>query len=93
MAFVRILLALTRDKSIARYIVPIVPDEARTFGMEGLFRSMGIYAHKGQLYDPVDADQVMYYREDQAGQILEEGITEAGAMSFMDCSGNFIQLK
>jgi pyruvate dehydrogenase E1 component len=81
MAFVRILLALTRDKSIARYIVPIVPDEARTFGMEGLFRSMGIYAHKGQLYDPVDADQVMYYREDQAGQILEEGITEAGAMS------------
>ncbi len=81
MAFVRILLALTRDKSIADYVVPIVPDEARTFGMEGLFRSMGIYAHKGQLYDPVDADQVMYYREDQAGQILEEGINEAGAMS------------
>ena len=81
MAFVRILLALTRDKSMARHVVPIVPDEARTFGMEGLFRSMGIYAHKGQLYDPVDADQVMYYREDQAGQILEEGITEAGAMS------------
>ncbi len=81
MAFVRILLALTRDKSIAKYVVPIVPDEARTFGMEGLFRSMGIYAHKGQLYDPVDADQVMYYREDQAGQILEEGINEAGAMS------------
>ena len=81
MAFVRILMALTRDKSIAKYVVPIVPDEARTFGMEGLFRSMGIYAHKGQLYDPVDADQVMYYREDQAGQILEEGINEAGAMS------------
>lgn len=81
MAFVRILLALTRDKSIAKYVVPIVPDEARTFGMEGLFRSLGIYAHKGQLYDPVDADQVMYYREDQAGQILEEGINEAGAMS------------
>ncbi len=81
MAFVRILLALTRDKEIAKYVVPIVPDEARTFGMEGLFRSMGIYAHKGQLYDPVDADQVMYYREDQAGQILEEGINEAGAMS------------
>ena len=81
MAFVRILLALTRDKAIAKYVVPIVPDEARTFGMEGLFRSMGIYAHKGQLYDPVDADQVMYYREDQAGQILEEGINEAGAMS------------
>ena len=81
MAFVRILLALTRDKAIAKYVVPIVPDEARTFGMEGLFRSLGIYAHKGQLYDPVDADQVMYYREDQAGQILEEGINEAGAMS------------
>ena len=81
MAFVRILLALTRDKEIAKFVVPIVPDEARTFGMEGLFRSMGIYAHKGQLYDPVDADQVMYYREDQAGQILEEGINEAGAMS------------
>ncbi len=81
MAFVRIILALTRDKAIAKYVVPIVPDEARTFGMEGLFRSMGIYAHKGQLYDPVDADQVMYYREDQAGQILEEGINEAGAMS------------
>ena len=81
MAFVRILLALTREKSIAEHVVPIVPDEARTFGMEGLFRSLGIYAHQGQLYDPVDADQVMYYREDQAGQILEEGITEAGAMS------------
>ena len=81
MAFVRILMALTRNEDIAKYIVPIVPDEARTFGMEGLFRSMGIYAHKGQLYDPVDADQVMYYREDQAGQILEEGINEAGAMS------------
>ena len=81
MAFVRILMALTRDKAIAKYVVPIVPDEARTFGMEGLFRSLGIYAHKGQLYDPVDADQVMYYREDQAGQILEEGINEAGAMS------------
>ena len=81
MAFVRILLALTRDKSVAKYIVPIVPDEARTFGMEGLFRSMGIYAHKGQLYDPVDADELLPYREDKSGQILEEGITEAGAMS------------
>ena len=81
MAFVRILFTLTRDKGLARHIVPIVPDEARTFGMEGLFRSMGIYAHKGQLYDPVDADQVMFYREDRAGQILQEGITEAGAMS------------
>ena len=81
MAFVRILLALTRDKALAKYIVPIVPDEARTFGMEGLFRSLGIYAHKGQLYDPVDADQVMFYHEEQSGQILEEGINEAGAMS------------
>ncbi len=81
MAFVRILLALTRDKAIAKHVVPIIPDEARTFGMEGLFRTMGIYAHRGQLYDPVDADQVMYYREDQTGQILEEGISEAGAMS------------
>ena len=81
MAFVRILLALTREKSLAKYIVPIIPDEARTFGMEGLFRSMGIYAHKGQLYDPVDADELLPYREDKAGQILEEGINEAGAMS------------
>ncbi len=81
MAFVRILLALTRDKSIAKYIVPIIPDEARTFGMEGLFSTMGIYAHKGQLYDPVDADELLPYREDKSGQILEEGITEAGAMS------------
>lgn len=81
LAFVRILFVLTRDKSIAKHIVPIVPDEARTFGMEGLFRSMGIYAHKGQLYDPVDADELLPYREDRAGQILEEGITEAGAMS------------
>ncbi len=80
-AFVRILFALTREQSIARHIVPIVPDEARTFGMEGLFRSMGIYAHKGQLYDPVDADELLPYREGRAGQILEEGITEAGAMS------------
>ena len=81
MAFLRILFALTRDQDLSRHIVPIVPDEARTFGMEGLFRSLGIYAHQGQLYDPVDSDQVMYYREDCAGQILEEGITEAGAMS------------
>ncbi len=81
MAFVRILLTLTRDKALARHIVPIVPDEARTFGMEGLFRSLGIYAHRGQQYDPVDSDQVLVYREDRAGQILEEGITEAGAMS------------
>ena len=81
MAFVRLLTALTRDPVLGSHVVPIVPDEARTFGMEGLFRTLGIYAAKGQLYDPVDADQVMYYKEDSKGQILEEGITEAGAMS------------
>ncbi|MDX1528424.1 MAG: pyruvate dehydrogenase (acetyl-transferring), homodimeric type, partial [Gammaproteobacteria bacterium] len=79
MAFVRILTALTRDKKIGKYVVPIVPDEARTFGMEGLFRQLGIYAPKGQLYEPMDADQLMYYREDKKGQVLEEGINEAGA--------------
>ena len=81
MAFVRMLMALCRDKRIGRYVVPIVPDEARTFGMEGLFRQLGIYSSVGQLYEPVDADQVMYYREDQGGQILQEGICEAGALS------------
>ncbi len=79
MAFVRILAALTRDKQIGKYVVPIVPDEARTFGMEGLFRQLGIYSAAGQLYKPEDADQLMYYREDKKGQVLEEGITEAGA--------------
>jgi pyruvate dehydrogenase E1 component len=79
MAFVRILTALTRDKKIGKHIVPIVPDEARTFGMEGMFRQIGIYSSKGQLYEPVDAGELMYYREDQKGQILEEGINEAGA--------------
>ena len=81
MAFVRMLTALIRDKEIGQYIVPIVPDEARTFGMEGLFRQLGIYSAKGQLYEPQDADQLMYYREDIKGQILEEGINEAGAFS------------
>ena len=81
MSFVRMLTALTRDEELKRRIVPIVPDEARTFGMEGLFRTLGIYSAKGQLYDPVDADQVMWYKEDSAGQILQEGITEAGAIS------------
>ena len=68
--------SLTRDKKIGRFVVPIVPDEARTFGMEGLFRQLGIYASEGQLYEPVDSDQVMYYREDQSGQILQEGSTK-----------------
>lgn len=81
MAFVRVLNSLIKDKSIGQRIVPIVPDEARTFGMEGMFRQVGIYSSVGQLYEPVDSDQVMYYREDKKGQILEEGINEAGAMS------------
>jgi pyruvate dehydrogenase E1 component len=72
---------LVRDKTLGPRVVPIIPDEARTFGMEGMFRQLGIFAQHGQLYEPVDRDQVMYYREDKAGQILEEGINEAGAMS------------
>ncbi|MBE0440252.1 MAG: pyruvate dehydrogenase (acetyl-transferring), homodimeric type [Gammaproteobacteria bacterium] len=81
MAFVRILTALIRDKSVGKNIVPIVPDEARTFGMEGLFRSFGIYSSSGQLYEPEDSGKVMWYREDAKGQILQEGINEAGAMA------------
>ncbi|HEX5514070.1 MAG TPA: pyruvate dehydrogenase (acetyl-transferring), homodimeric type [Gammaproteobacteria bacterium] len=80
MAYVRILAILLRDKNIAKYIVPIVPDEARTFGMEGMFRQLGIYSSVGQLYQPQDADQLMFYKEDKKGQVLQEGITEAGAM-------------
>jgi pyruvate dehydrogenase E1 component len=79
MAFVRILSSLIKDKQIGKHIVPIVPDEARTFGMEGMFRQVGIYAVKGQLYTPQDAGELMYYREDKKGQILEEGINEGGA--------------
>ncbi len=81
MAFVRILNSLMKDPRIGRHIVPIIPDEARTFGMEGMFRQYGIYSSVGQLYDPADSDQLMYYREDKQGQILEEGINEAGAYS------------
>ena len=81
MAFVRILAALLRDKTIGPRIVPIVADESRTFGMEGMFRQLGIYSHVGQLYEPEDAGQLMFYREDQKGQVLQEGITEAGAFS------------
>ena len=80
-AYVRFLTQLLRDKAIGPRVVPILVDEARTFGMEGLFRQIGIYNPKGQLYTPVDKDQVMYYREDKAGQILQEGINEAGGMS------------
>jgi len=81
MAFVRALNALARDKSLGPRIVPIVADESRTFGMEGMFRQMGIYSPQGQLYKPQDAEQLMWYREDRTGQILQEGITEAGAIS------------
>ena len=80
MAFVQMLGTLVRDKAIGKYIVPIVPDESRTFGMEGMFRQLGIYSAVGQLYKPQDADQLMYYREDKRGQVLQEGINEAGAM-------------
>jgi pyruvate dehydrogenase E1 component len=81
MSFVRILSSLVKDKNIGKQIVPIVPDEARTFGMEGMFRQVGIYAAEGQKYTPQDAGQIMYYKEDTKGQILEEGINEAGSMS------------
>ena len=81
MAFVRLLTALCKDKNIGERIVPIVPDEARTFGMEGMFRQLGIYSSAGQLYDPADSNQVMFYKEDKKGQMLEEGITESGAFS------------
>jgi len=81
MAFVQMLGTLLRDKGLGKFIVPIVPDESRTFGMEGMFRQLGIYSAVGQLYKPQDADQLMYYREDKAGQVLQEGINEAGAMS------------
>ena len=78
MVFVRLLSKLLRDKEIGELVVPIVPDEARTFGMESLFRAVGIYSHVGQKYEPVDMDTLLYYKEAQDGQILEEGITEAG---------------
>ncbi len=80
MAFVRILNILTKDKNIKRRVVPIVPDESRTFGMEGMFRQLGIWSQVGQLYTPQDADQLMFYKEDKHGQVLQEGINEAGAM-------------
>jgi len=80
MAWVRMLTLLCRDKKIGKHIVPIVPDEARTFGMEGLFRQLGIYSSVGQLYTPQDKEEIMFYKEDKSGQILEEGINEAGSM-------------
>jgi pyruvate dehydrogenase E1 component len=87
MGFVRLLGDLLRDKKIGKNIVPIVPDESRTFGMEGLFRQIGIYSHHGQLYQPVDSDQLAFYKEAKDGQLLEEGITEAGSMSSFNAAG------
>ena len=81
MAFVRILAALVRDKRVGRHVVPIVPDESRTFGMEGMFRQLGIFSQVGQLYQPEDSEQLMFYKEDEHGQILQEGINEPGAFS------------
>src|SRR5262245_60452177 len=81
MSFVRILSTILRDKQLGKHVVPIVPDESRTFGMEGMFRQLGIFSQLGQLYRPQDADQLMFYREDKSGQMLQEGINEAGAMS------------
>ncbi|TWT83214.1 Pyruvate dehydrogenase E1 component [Planctomycetes bacterium CA13] len=86
-AVVQTLIALCRDKKIGKHIVPIVPDESRTFGMEGMFRQFGIYAHAGQLYEPVDSEQITYYKEARDGQILEEGITEAGSMASFNAAG------
>ena len=87
MVFVRLLSKLLRDKDLGRLVVPIVPDEARTFGMESLFRAVGIYSHAGQVYEPVDMDTLLYYKEASDGQILEEGITEAGSMSSFVAAG------
>ena len=81
MAFVRILNILVKDKNLGKRVVPIVPDESRTFGMEGMFRQLGIWNQLGQLYTPQDSDQLMFYKEDKNGQVLQEGINEAGGMS------------
>ncbi|MFG0288528.1 MAG: pyruvate dehydrogenase (acetyl-transferring), homodimeric type [Rhodopirellula sp. JB044] len=86
-AVVQTLIAMCRDKKIGKNVVPIVPDESRTFGMEGMFRQFGIYAHAGQLYEPADSDQIAFYKEAQDGQILEEGITECGSMSSFNAAG------
>ncbi|MBD3586088.1 pyruvate dehydrogenase (acetyl-transferring), homodimeric type [Salinimonas sp. HHU 13199] len=93
MAFVRVLTALLKDKQIGKRIVPIIPDEARTFGMEGLFRQVGIYSSQGQKYEPQDSDQVAYYREDKKGQVLQEGINELGAMASWLAAGTQYSLN
>ena len=90
MAFVRILTTLLRDKQIGKRVVPIVPDESRTFGMEGLFRQFGIWSQVGQLYRPEDANQLMYYKEDKSGQMLQEGINEAGGDVVLDRGGHLV---
>ncbi len=87
MAFVRVLTLLLKDHGLSKFVVPIIPDEARTFGMESLFRQYGIYASRGQLYKPVDAENFLFYKEAQNGQILEEGITEAGSMASFTAAG------
>ncbi len=97
MAFVRLLSNLVKDKNIGDQVVPIVPDEARTFGMEGMFRQLGIYSSTGQLYEPTDSNQIMYYREDKHGQVMEEGINEGGAFAAWlaaatSCSNNGVAL-
>jgi pyruvate dehydrogenase E1 component len=87
MALVRMMTSLLRDKNVSPRLVPIIPDEARTFGMEGFFQKIGIYAHEGQKYEPVDSEQLSSYREDKSGQVLEEGINESGAMSSWIAAG------
>jgi pyruvate dehydrogenase E1 component len=87
MAFVRVLTLLLKDRNLSKYVVPIIPDEARTFGMESLFRQYGIYASRGQLYKPVDSENFLFYKEAKDGQILEEGITEAGSMASFTAAG------
>jgi pyruvate dehydrogenase E1 component len=87
MALVRLVSILLRNKEIGRRVVPIIPDEARTFGLDALFREIGIYSSKGQLYEPVDRESLLYYHEAKDGQILEEGINEAGSMASFICAG------
>src|SRR5436853_5947809 len=87
MGFVRLLSLLVRNKQIGRQIITIIPDEARTFGLDALFREIGIYSPKGQLYEPVDRKSLLYYNETKTGQILEEGITEAGSMASFIAAG------
>ena len=87
MVFVRLITLLSKNNDLGKNIVPIIPDEARTFGIDPLFRELGIYSHVGQKYDPVDSEQFLYYKEAKDGQILEEGISEAGAISSFIAAG------